>query len=761
MTPRIPRSTYRLQVRSGFDLFDVADLVDYLHELGVDWIYLSPLLSASTGSDHGYDVIDVAAVDPDRGGDEGLVAAALAAHQRRMGVLVDVVPNHVGVAVPSENAWWWDVLRHGPASDYAEAFDIDWEFGGGRIRLPIGYDGAMLAVVDDELDYGGTRLPIAPGTGGGEPHEVLARQHYEIVPWQSADDELNYRRFFAVSTLAGVRVEVPWVFEETHAEVRRWIAEGLVDGLRVDHPDGLRDPGGYLDALARLTGDAYVLVEKILEGDERLPAHWQTAGTTGYDALGVLERVLTDPLGREALVGLDARIRGDDRSWAELSHDARRQVADTILRSEVRRVARLMPDAGDDASVADAVAELASCFEVYRTYLPAGRSHLEAAASRARARRPDLRATLDAVERLASDPAHPAALRLQQTTGMIMAKGVEDTAFYRYSALASLTEVGGDPSQFALPVAEFHVHQQRRLAAEPAAMTTLTTHDTKRSEDVRARIDVFSEIPAEWEAAFERLRAGVALGEGGLEHLLWQTIVGAWPASRDRLHAYATKAAREAGVSTSWHDPDETFEERLHAVVDSAFDDESVATALAEIVERVREPGWSNALAAKLVQLTSPGVPDVYQGSERWETSLTDPDNRRPVDFAEARAALAAVDAGPLPPVDETGHAKLLVVSRALRLRRDRPELFTRYAPLDVVGERAGHLIAFDRGGALTLATRLPVGLAAGGGWGDTEVLVPGRPFVDVITGRELDGGRVRVGDVLDRYPVALLAVTA
>ncbi len=768
VTSKLPRSTYRLQVRDGFDLFDVAELVDYLHELGVDWLYLSPLLTASPGSDHGYDVVDVSAIDPDRGGHDGLVAAAAAAHGRGMGVLVDIVPNHVGVAVPSQNAWWWDVLAAGRESGYAEAFDIDWDAADGRVRLPIGHDEATLTLVDGDLDYGGVRLPVAPGTEEGTPEQVLARQHYEVVPWQRGDDLLNYRRFFAVSTLAAVRVDVPWVFEETHAEIARWFAEGLVDGLRVDHPDGLRDPGRYLDDLARLTGGAYVLVEKILEGDERLPAHWQTAGTTGYEALGVLERVLTDPLGREALVALDGRLRGGGPSWSELSHDARRQIADGILQSEVRRAARLLPDLGDPDAVADAVAELISCFEVYRTYLPAGLGHLAAAAERARARRPDLRPLLDAVERAAGDLQHPFALRLQQTTGMVMAKGVEDTAFYRYSALASLTEVGGDPSQFALPLTEFHTHQQRRLAAHPAGMTTLTTHDTKRSEDVRARIDVFSELPEEWERAFERLRSAVPLGEGGLEHLLWQSIVGAWPASRERLHAYATKAAREASVSTSWPRPDDAFEARLHAAVDSAFDDEAVAGALAEIVGRVRGPGWSNALTAKLVQLTSPGVPDLYQGSELWETSLTDPDNRRPVDFAAARRALAAVDArdavdargaGSLPPIDETGHAKLLVVSRALRLRRDRPDLFTRYAPLDAVGDRAGHLIAFDRGGAITLGTRLPVGLEAGGGWADTEVLLPGRPFVDVITGRAVEGDRVRVGDVLDRYPVALLAV--
>jgi (1->4)-alpha-D-glucan 1-alpha-D-glucosylmutase len=338
-----------------------------------------------------------------------------------------------------------------------------------------------------------------------------------------------------------------------------------------------------------------------------------------------------------------------------------------------------------------------------------------------------------------------------------MAKGVEDTAFYRYTRLTSLTEVGGDPSEFAIDVDTFHARARDRHERLPRSMTTLSTHDTKRGEDVRARIDVLAELPGEWAAALDELRELAPLGDGPLEHLLWQAIVGAWPASRERLHAYAEKAAREAGNSTTWTAPDAEFEARMHALVDAAFDDPGVGDLVARLVARFEAPGWSNSLAAKLVQLTAPGVPDVYQGSELWEQSLVDPDNRRPVDFGERRRLLAELDAGALPPIDASGAAKLLVTSRALRLRRDRPELFEDYMPLAASGPAANHLVAFDRGGAITLATRLPIGLETLGGWHDTTVDVGTAPVVDVISQRRHRGGELRLAEVLRDYPVALL----
>lgn len=784
---RVPVSTYRFQVSGDLDLHEVARLAAYVRELGADWLYLSPLLAAEPGSTHGYDVVAHDHLDPDRGGEEGLAAVVEQARALGLGVLVDIVPNHVGVATPAEDPWWWDVLQHGREAEHAHAFDVDWDATGQRLLIPVVGDDDLLpdggvdhlSLVEGgrglELHYWDQAFPVAPGTATGvddDPQAVHARQHYELVDWHRADDALNYRRFFAVNTLAAVRVEVDEVFAETHVEIGRWFREGLVDGLRVDHPDGLRDPKGYLDDLAELTGGAYVLVEKILEPGEDLPTSWATEGTTGYDALGLVDRVLVDPAGEEPLTDLEARLRGAPVDFHAMVHDLKREVADGILGSEVARIVRdLRRDAPslDRARGEDAVAELLACFPVYRSYLSTrerdGEEHLDAALRDARARRPDLAATYDLLEPWLRDPARDGARRVQQTSGMVMAKGVEDCAFYRYSRLTSLNEVGGDPSQFSLPVDAFHDAMARRQAQWPHAMTTLSTHDTKRGEDVRARIHVLAEAPGRWERALDRLLELVPLPDPGFGSLLWQAVLGAWPAGawrdeaasgvwRERLHGYATKAMREAGDRTTWTEPDEGYEAAVHAAVDAAIDRDDVREVLEEVLGWTVDPGWSNALSAKLVALTMPGVPDVYQGSELWEQSLVDPDNRRPVDF-DLRARLLA--AGPAPLVgglDDEGAAKLHVTSTALRLRRDRPELFTTYAAVPVSGDAADHALAFDRGGAVTVATRLPLGLTARGGWGDTRLSLPEGRWRDALTGRVTEGV---LADLLDTYPVALL----
>jgi len=797
---RIPISTYRLQITAAFDLFAAARLLPYLHDLGVDWVYLSPLLAAEEGSDHGYDVVAHDRIDASRGGPDGLVALSAEARRLGMGVLVDIVPNHVGVAVPAHDPWWWDVLKHGRASEHAAAFDVDWNAGHERLRIPVvgdddlHPDGRISHLVVDvaagELRYHDNAYPLAPGsadalgvsirgrsslttatrpTAGSTSHEhvidandVHDRQHYELVSWRAADDELNYRRFFAVNTLAAVRVEEPEVFAETHAEIGRWFAEGLVDGLRVDHPDGLRDPARYLEDLAALTGDSYVLVEKILESGEALPTSWRTAGTTGYDAMALVDRVLVDPAGEALLDALEADLRGAPVDWAAMVHDRKREVADGILRSEVKRIVR---DLRRQLPVVpafraeDAVAELLACFPVYRSYLPEGREHLEEAFARARASRPDLGATYDALEPWLFDPDLAAAKRFQQTSGMVMAKGVEDCSFYRWARLTSLTEVGGDPSEFAVPVADFHEAMARRQAEWPAAMTSLSTHDTKRGEDVRARISVLAEMPDVWAAHLRRILALVPVPDPGFGSLVLQAALGAWPIERSRLHAYAEKAMREAGDHTTWTEVSAGYEAAVHRLVEALYDSESVRSVVAELLAHVVGPGWSNSLSAKLVALTMPGVPDVYQGSELWEQSLVDPDNRRPVDFALRNDLLSAVVDGAGVRLhggeDDPGHAKLLVVQRALTLCRERPSLFGSYAPVEASGTAAEHVLAFDRGGAVTVATRLPVGLAARGGWGDTTLALPHGRWRDVITGRA--PGSARVGELLAAYPVALL----
>lgn len=783
--PRVPTSTYRLQISEAFDLVDATRRLPYLHALGIDWVYLSPLLPAERGSSHGYDVVAHDRIDASRGGPAALSALAARARSLGMGVLVDIVPNHVGVATPHQNLWWWSVLGAGRSSPYADAFDIDWTAGGGRLRIPVVGDDDLLddgtighlRIVDGELRYHSHRFPVAPGTlagngSGADPQATHAAQHYELVGWRTADDQLNYRRFFAVNTLAAVRVEDPAWFDATHLEIARWFSEGLVDGLRVDHPDGLRDPAGYLDDLAAATGGAYVLVEKILEPGEQLEP-WACEGTTGYDAMALVDRLFVDPAGRSRLDALEASLRGAAVDWPAMVHERKREVADGILNSEVRRIAREV-SAGvagaaptpvvEQTALEDALAELLACMPVYRSYLPDGRDHLDQAFAQARLHRPDLAATFDLLAGVLTDAEHPAALRFQQTSGMVMAKGVEDCSFYRYSRLTSLNEVGADPAHFDVTPAQFHAAIAVRAATWPHAMNASSTHDTKRGEDVRARISTLAEVPDIWADGLRRLLELVPVPDPGFASLLWQAILGAWPSAikpdlRGRLHAYAEKAMREAGDATTWTAPDAAYEAAFHACVDAAFDHREVRRVLATLLDTIVDAGWVNSLGAKLITLTMPGVPDVYQGSELWEQSLVDPDNRRRVDFDLRTEILPAILGGVTPPlvggVGDSGAAKLRVTATALRLRRERSELFTTYAPLLASGEAADHVVAFDRGGAVTIATRLPLGLAARGGWGSTHVeLAPGR-WRDAITERAVTS--LALADLLATHPVALL----
>jgi (1->4)-alpha-D-glucan 1-alpha-D-glucosylmutase len=767
-----PASTYRVQVWPGFDLAATAGLAEYLTALGASHLYTAPLLTAAPGSEHGYDVVDHAEVNPQVGGEEGRRRLVTALRAAGLGLVVDIVPNHVGVAVPAANPAWWDVLRHGRSSAYADWFDIDWTRP--RILLPALGEGPdeldKLKVVGDELHYYDHRYPIAPGTASGSPAEVHDRQHYELVSWRRGNSELNYRRFFAIAELAGLRVEDRGVFEATHRELLRWYAAGELDGIRVDHPDGLRDPAGYLRRLADAAPDAWLVIEKILEVGEELP-DWPVAGTTGYDALGEVSGLFVDPAAEPAFTALDAELTGAESDWPAQIHRGKREAATRLLAAELTRLARMAPEAAktaDASDVPDALAEIAANFPVYRSYLPVGAGHLARALAAAERNRPDLAPTIEALRPRLNHPDDELAVRFQQYTGAVMAKGVEDTAFYRYSRFTALNEVGGDPGRFGVPVAEFHAASAARQDRWPDGMTALSTHDTKRSEDVRARLAVLAELPGEWADAVRRWTARAPLPDPALAHLLWQAVVGAWPIERERLHAYAEKAAREASTSTGWADPDADFERAMHAMVDAVYDDPDLTADLSAFVDSITAAGWSNSLGQKLVQLTMPGIPDVYQGTELWDFSLVDPDNRRPVDFAARRDLLTRIDGGRQPAVDSSGAAKLLVTSRALRLRRQRPELFAGYRPVTAEGPAAEHVVAFDRGaegadgtgGAITVATRLPLALRRRGGWGDTRLPLPGE-VTDVLTGRRFAGAAVPLADLLDRYPVALLVPVA
>jgi len=772
----VPAATYRLQVHAGFGLEAAAGVADYLADLGVTHAYSSPLLRSAEGSTHGYDTVDHAHIDEARGGQAGFDRFVAALHEHGLGLVLDLVPNHMGVEDPAAAPWWWDVLQHGQQSAHAGAFDVDWEFGSGKVRIPVlgsaddveklevvaggeGGDGAA------ELRYYDNRFPIAPGTESGTPQEVHARQHYELVDWRRADSDLNYRRFFAINTLAGLRVEDPAVFDATHELVLQLVRDGAVDGLRIDHPDGLADPKGYLDRLAEASGNRWTVVEKILEPGEELPAGWATAGTTGYDALTEVDRVLVDPVGEPALTALDTELAGRAVDYAALVRLCKREVTDGMLGSEVARLVRVIGELPgiDRAQQTEALAELLATFGVYRSYLPDGREHLDAAMSAVRERRPDLTAAVDALYTALSQAGTEAATRFEQTSGPVMAKGVEDSAYYRWSRFVALNEVGGDPAHFGGTVADYHAAQEHRLAVKPQAMTTLSTHDTKRSEDVRARLAVLAELPSEWTTLVRGWLARHPLADRSMAHLVWQNLIGAWPLSRERAHAYVEKAAREAGTSTTWTDPDQEFEGRLHALVDAAFDEPTTTAEIEAFVTRIAPLGWSNSLTQKLLQLTMPGVPDVYQGTELYDFSLVDPDNRRPVDYALRRRLLAELDSGTVPAVDESGAAKLLVTSRVLRARRDSPELFSGYTPVEVTGSATGCLVAYDRGsaeqdGVVVVATRLPARLAEDG-WGDTALQLPNGAWRDLLTGERFvsDVAGIAADVLLARLPVALL----
>ena len=790
-----PGSTYRLQLRRDFGFAAAAGLADYLAALGVTHAYLSPILQAAPGSLHGYDVVDHGRVCDELGGEDGFRAMVAAFRRRGLGVVVDVVPNHMGIGAPeSLNRQFWSVLACGQDSPYAHWFDIDWAARDGRLLLPIlggpVADSAADLTVDWSSDapvlrYFEHELPLRSGTARLPLDRLLDAQHYELADWRIAATELNWRRFFDVTTLIGVQVQEPDVFAATHQVLLRLVADGLIDGLRVDHPDGLADPRGYLRRLGQATS-GWVITEKILTGDEELPADWDCAGTTGYDALGRIGGVFTDPAGAGPLTSEYIRFTGGPGQFDPVAAAAKREIAYGSLAAEISRLAGVAARTGDPALAAASagdlravIAELVCAVPVYRAYVMPGEpppavsaAVLAAAARRARGGLPaELGALLDAVLAVLVAPGTGVAaraelaVRFQQTCGPVMAKGVEDTAFYRWSRLTALNEVGGEPGRLGLSPAAFHAFAAGLAADWPATMTTLSTHDTKRGEDLRARLGVLAERPVEWAAAVadwhERAMVLGAPPEPDTEYLLWQTLAGAWPIGPGRLAQYLRKAMREAKTRTSWTDQDTEYEESVVGLARAVLADAGLAGSIADFVARIEPDARVNSLGAKLVQLTMTGVPDVYQGCELGSFSLVDPDNRRPVDFARRMDLLVSIDdpgAGPARGLDAD---KLRVTSRALRLRRDHPGWFAGgYEPLAADGPAAEHALAFVRGGAaVTVATRLPAGLRRRGGWSGTTLPLPpaAGTWRDVLTGTVHDGARLSMAELTGQLPVALL----
>ncbi len=619
----------------------------------------------------------------------------------------------------------------------------------------------------------------------------LNRQHYRLAFWKTADQQLGYRRFFDVNTLIGLRMEREHVFEETHALLLKWLREGVLDGVRVDHPDGLRDPLEYFRRLREHVPDGWIIGEKILEPGEFLREEWPIEGTSGYDFMNTVGGVLVSCEGVERLRGIYGELTGEPTDFRQISHDKKINVTQEALGSDVNRLTSLFVQICEcnrnqrdftRTEIRRAIREVAACFRIYRTYVIPERTEItdedreaiREATECAKANRQDIHAglfdfmrqvlTLEVRGKWESE----FVLRFQQFTSPVMAKGVEDTAFYNFNRLIGLNEVGGDPGNNGVTVPEFHTYQTRMQKTHPQTMTTLSTHDTKRSDDVRARLAVLSEIPEEfagtvrgWMERNARYRTG-DLPDRNSEYFLYQTVIGAWPITAERLRAYMEKAMREAKQQTTWVANNKEYEDALGSFIGSIFGDRAWCSDLEAVVRRVRDAGRINSLAQTLVKYTAPGVPDLYQGSELWDLSLVDPDNRRPVDYDLRRRLLAemrGMSASDVLERWEDGLPKLWTIFHGLRVRRDLPRSFGpegEYVPVEVTGSRSEHVIAYVRGGDVaTVVPRLP--LTFGGDWGDTSITLAEGKWRNRLRDDAVEGGRVRVGDLLAGFPVALL----
>ncbi|MBV8445482.1 MAG: malto-oligosyltrehalose synthase, partial [Candidatus Dormibacteraeota bacterium] len=755
-----PRATYRVQLRREFDFDAARETVPYLAELGISHLYCSPLLQAATGSAHGYDVVDPTRVSEELGGDAGLKRLDAELRRHGMGLLVDIVPNHMCIASPL-NASWWDVLRHGRASRFATWFDIDWEAPGleGRVLLPVlGDDLARVLergelevaegeAGDLELRYFEQRFPLAAATAtapGEATAQLLAQQHFLLEHWRSGLRRVNYRRFFDVSSLAGVRVEEPWVYEATHERIISLVRDGVADGVRVDHVDGLRDPEGYLQRLRSSLGDeAWIVVEKILASGEELPPEWPVDGTTGYEVAALLTLVALDGSGAQQLVEAYPSLSGDRTGFMEQELASRRLVLEQLLESELDRLARAATAAAG-AAAKQALAALLAAMPVYRLYPRAGHelsqrdaALLRSAAATARRDAPEVTDIIDNIVELLQGGAGASAdevrLRFQQLSAATTAKGVEDTAFYRYVPLVSLDEVGGDPGRLGLSAGEW---QEAVSHAPPLGLTATATHDTKRGEDARVRVSMLAEMPERWIESCQALSAlGTRhRGERGpspaAELLLYQTLVAAHPIGAARLTAYMQKAVREAKQETSWLDPDPAYEEDLERFTRAVLEDADMITVIESVLVAMTPSWYHSALTQTLLKLVLPGVADIYQGCELWDLRLVDPDNRGPVDYAMRRAALVSLESMDTAAVLEhmaEGLPKLHLIRMALALRRRRADAFSadaRCAPLAATGAAADHVLGIVRGdGVAGVGVLRPLRLA--GRWCDTAVDLP------------------------------------
>lgn len=949
---RIPIATYRLQFNTSFDFEAGRRAVSYLATLGVSDVYSSPIGTARPGSGHGYDVVSHEEINAELGGEAAFRALAGDLRRRKMGLLLDIVPNHMCIA---DDANWRfrDVLENGPSAASAKFFDVDWRPPkpelAGRVLLPILPDQFGRVVIEGKIvpvyepggfaiRYEGRSLPLAPKSwphllgpalsdlraklgdehpevlelesiaraldrlpprGETDPERLRERQHeipivkarfaalyernaelreivgatlarfrgvpgdpasfeplasllasqpYRLSFWRVALHEINYRRFFDVNDLAAIRVEDPDVFAAVHAVPFRLAREGLITGLRIDHVDGLYDPAGYLERLASAwhsdvspEGPGYVVVEKILARDERLPASWPVNGTTGYEFMNLVTGVLVDVPRVWRLHRLTERLGGEDQTFADVMYDCKKLILETTLVAELAVLARQLDRISEQhmftrdftrRSLQDALAEVIACFPVYRTYLrpdqntPEGsdRDVIERALRDARRRNPVTHETIfdfigevllladpDGLEDDARRTRRDFVMKFQQITGPVMAKGVEDTAFYRYFPLAALEEVGGHPESMGTSLAQFHRKMTERAQSAPSALSATDTHDAKRSEDARARLSVLSEIASDWEKAVDEFRAmnqglrasvpGVVAPDEHDEYLFYQTVLGVFPPGQDappadlapRVAAYMTKAIHEAKRHSSWINPSRPYDDAVDAFVHAALDpnrSKPFLDALAALRRRIELPGLFNSLTQTVLKIAAPGVPDFYQGTESWAFHLVDPDNRHPVDFTARQQILEDLlrrfEAAPLEVVDSLleaphdGRVKMLLTALGLRCRMRHAPLFRSapYVPLDVRGERAAQIVAFARQGdgdaIVVLAGRFYTRLGdraarpTGDAWGDTDVMLPpelaGRSLVNAFTRETIllatnEVVSIPIADAFRHLPVAMFEV--
>ena len=874
-------ATYRLQLCGGFTLDDAAAIADYLAQLGISHLYSSPVLQAGKGSTHGYDVLDHSRVGEELGGEAAFerVSAALRTHD--LGLLLDIVPNHMAIG-GKDNVWWWDVLENGQSSRYAPYFDVEWMPPESKLHhmvmLPVlgdhygrildaglihieRHDGAFtihyqdhvfpvaprslqfiltraaFGAATEDLAFFADTLELLPSSWSTDwvslrrrhrdkgilikllsrflqedpgaaaavdraidtinrdhvaLHELLERQNYRLAFWRTARQDLGYRRFFDINTLIGLRTEHEQVFADIHDLVFRWLgSNGKVDGVRVDHPDGLLDPEQYLIRLRERVPSGWIVVEKILMPDEHMRASWPVSGTTGYDFMNQVMGLFIDPDSEETLTGFYGDFTGETRNFPEILREKKRQILGQVLGSDLNLLTSMLsqicerhPHHRDYTrhELHEALRELMVDFPVYRTYVRPRVGQVSEedervvtqVVQRIAARRPNVGSDLLGfihdilLLKIPGDLEGDFVARFQQVTGPVMAKGAEDTAFYGYHRFIALNEVGGDPGRYGITVDQFHAWCQDMQRHWPNTMLATSTHDTKRSEDVRARLVILSQMPARW---IETVSAwstshqrywGTHSPDRNFEYFVYQTLVGAWPLEEARALPYCEKAMREAKVHTSWTDPQRDYEESIRSFVRGLYEDEKFIQELDRFVEGLDMFGQQTSLAQTLIKLTAPGIPDFYQGAELWNFSLVDPDNRRPVDYDVRRRLLRELSG--LSPETiwqrrQEGLPKLWLIQQGLRVRHERPQAFGpmgTYSPLYARGEQSMSVVSFMRGeDVITITPRLCLNVQEG--WYHTEIDLPAGRWRQELDGRVFDGGACRLDEVLRTFPVGLL----